>query len=197
MVTKEEHDREILLDEMEQRRFYNTHDVRKSMELYEQEIEFEVKKESSQDFFDELNEEFAFTLDPCATPENAKCAKFYTIEDDGLSKSWAGERVFLNPPYGKGAQNWIAKAYFESLYTEVIVGLLPARTDTKWFHDYVYGKAEVRFRKGRLKFVGPDGKTGTATFPSIIVIWRPPSRASRPKRTLGYLDEHNSVGGGE
>ena len=145
------------------------------------------------DLFESLDAEFKFTLDPCATPENAKCAKFYTREDDGLSKSWAGERVFMNPPYGKEASNWIAKAYFESQYAEVIVGLLPARTDVKWFHDFVYKKAEVRFHKGRLKFVGQDGKTGTATFPSIIIIWRT-SRASRPQRTLGYLNCDNKTG---
>ena len=144
------------------------------------------------DLFEEFDREFHFTLDPCASVENAKCAKFYTKEDDGLSKSWAGERVFMNCPYGKEASNWIAKAYFESQYAEVIVGLLPARTDVRWFHDFVYKKAEVRFLKGRVKFVGRDGKAGTATFPSIIIVWRP-SRASRPQRTLGYPNYDHCV----
>lgn len=137
------------------------------------------------DLFEMLDAEFQFTLDPCASIDNAKCVKFYTKEDDGLSKSWAGERVFMNPPYGKEASNWIAKAYFESQYTEVIVGLLPARTDVKWFHSFILGKAEIRFHKGRLKFVGPNGKVSSATFPSIIVIWCP-SRANSTPRTIGY-----------
>jgi len=113
-----------------------------------------------QEFFDELNREFDFTLDPCASHENAKCERYFTKDEDGLAQSWAGERVFMNPPYGNQASNWIAKAYFESQYAEVVVALLPARTDTRWFHDFVYGKAEIRFVKGRLKFVAPDGKTG-------------------------------------
>lgn len=87
-------------------------------------------------------------------------------------KKEAGERIFLNPPYGSEAANWVAKAYFESQYAEVIVGLLPARTDARWFHDFVYGKAEIRFIKGRLKFVGPNGSGRSATFPSMVVVWR-------------------------
>ena len=126
-----------------------------------------------QELFDTLNTEFNFTLDPCASIENAKCSKFYTKEDDGLSKSWKNERVFMNPPYGREAYKWVAKAYFESKYTEVIVALLPARTDVKWFHDFIYKKAEIRFLKGRLKFTRPDGKANSSTFPSIVVIWRP------------------------
>jgi len=148
-----------------------------------------------QETFDKLNDEFNFTLDPCASHSNHKCEKYYTIEDDGLSKSWAKERVFMNPPYGNAASNWIAKAYFERQHAEVIVGLLPARTDTRWFHDYVYKKAELRFIKGRLKFVGPDGTVGTATFPSMVVIWKNNSRpvreaaAIRTARANGYLIE--------
>lgn len=124
------------------------------------------------DLFNELDAEFHFTLDPCATVENTKCPKFYTIEDDGLAQSWKDERVFMNPPYGEGVTKWIAKAYFESQYAEVIVGLLPARTDTRWFHDYAYNKAEIRFLKGRVKFIGPNGQSGSSTFPSMIIIWR-------------------------
>lgn len=154
-----------------------------------------VEWETPQDLFDELNEEFNFTLDPCATPENAKCVKFFTKKEDGLSQSWAGERVFMNPPYGKEAANWIAKAYFESQYAEIIVGLLPARTDVRWFHDFIYRKAEVRFLKGRLKFVGPNGKASSSTFPSIIVVWNQ-SRASRPNSTIGtfgYLNHDHAA----
>ena len=120
-----------------------------------------------QKFYDKLNEEFDFTLDPCATHENAKCEKYYTLEDDGLSKNWKGETVFCNPPYGKEISKWVNKCFeTEGGYR---VALLPARTDTRWFHDYVYGKAEIRFIKGRLKF--GDSKN-SAPFPSMVAIWR-------------------------
>jgi len=118
-----------------------------------------------QKLFDELNSEFQFTLDPCATKENAKCAKFYTKEDDGLSKDWSKERVFMNPPYGRVIGDWVKKA---ATGGGLVVCLLPARTDTRWFHDYIYGKAEIRFIKGRLKF--GDGRN-SAPFPSMIVIF--------------------------
>ena len=116
--------------------------------------------------FDELNEEFNFTLDPCATADNAKCKKYYTIEDDGLSKDWSNDIVFMNPPYGREIKKWMKKAY-ESNTT--VVCLVFARTDTKWFHDYVYGKAEIRFIKGRVKF--GDSKN-SAPFPSMIAIYK-------------------------
>lgn len=116
-----------------------------------------------QDLFDRLNEEFHFTLDPCATKKNAKCQKFYTKEDDGLSRDWSGERVFMNPPYGREIGKWVAKIAYEGG-----VALLPARTDTRWFHDYIYGKAEIRFLKGRLKF---GESKNSAPFPSMVVIF--------------------------
>lgn len=116
-----------------------------------------------QDVFDALNAEFHFTLDPCATPKNAKCGRFYTKKDDGLSKDWSNDRVFMNPPYGREIGKWVAKL------SEVGgVALLPARTDTRWFHDYIYHKAEVRFIKGRLKF---GGSKNSAPFPSMIVVF--------------------------
>lgn len=93
-----------------------------------------------QAFFDELNKEFNFTLDPCATPQNAKCARYFTKEIDGLSQSWRGEIVFCNPPYGRDLSKWVAKAYTETLSGEatLVVMLIPARTDTSYFHDYIY-----------------------------------------------------------
>lgn len=118
-----------------------------------------------QDLFDKLNAEFHFTLDPCATPENAKCAKFYTKEQDGLTKNGGGQTVFCNPPYGREIAKWLKKASEEEAIT---VMLIPARTDTKWFHDYIYGKQEIRFLRGRLKF---GGATTAAPFPSMIVIF--------------------------
>ena len=111
--------------------------------------------ETPQDLFDELDEEFHFTLDAASSDLNAKCEKHYTIEDDGLSQSWAGNNVFLNPPYGRTMKEWMRKAYEESQRENTtVVALVPARTDTAWFHDYVYGKAELRFLRGRLKFGG-------------------------------------------
>lgn len=121
-----------------------------------------------QKVFDELNAEFKFTLDPCATKANAKCDFFYTKEDDGLAQGWTNERVFMNPPYGREIGKWVQKAAQGG--AQIVVCLLPARTDTRWWHDYIQDKAEVRFIKGRLKF--GDSKN-SAPFPSAIVIFNP------------------------
>jgi len=119
-------------------------------------------------FFAELDAEFHFDLDPCATPGNAKCADFYTIEDDGLTQNWGGRRVFCNPPYGREIGRWVRKCYEESSRAELVVLLIPARTDTAYFHDYIYHKArEVRFIRGRLHF----NEAGPAPFPSMVVIF--------------------------
>ena len=120
-----------------------------------------------QALFDKLNDEFHFTLDPCASPENAKCKKYYTKEDDGLCKSWDGETVFMNPPYGRQIGKWAAKA---SGTKGVVVCLIPARTDTAWWHDYCIKYGEVRFIRGRIQFDGPT--KDNAPFPSAIVIFR-------------------------
>ena len=127
-----------------------------------------------QDFFDKLNEEFQFTLDPCATADNHKCARFFTVQDDGLKQDWGGgDPVFCNPPYGRNVTGtWVKKAYEESRKPNtVVVCLLPSRTDTQWFHDFILGKAEIRFVKGRLKF--GDG-SNSAPFPSLVAIYRSP-----------------------
>lgn len=123
-----------------------------------------------QAFYDELNAEFHFDLDPCATESNAKCDKFYTIEDDGLAKDWRGARVFCNPPYGRELPRWVKKCYDESRKPNtLVVMLIPARTDTAYFHDYIYHKArEIRFVRGRLHF--NESKQG-APFPSMVVIF--------------------------
>lgn len=125
--------------------------------------------ETPQDFFDKLNEEFCFTLDPCATHENAKCAKHYTKEEDGLSKDWTGETVYCNPPYGREMPLWIEKCARHAAGGGIAVMLLPARTDTRAFHAFIYGKAEIRFIKGRLKF---GGSKNSAPFPSMVVVFR-------------------------
>ena len=120
-------------------------------------------------FFEKLNDEFHFTLDPCSTHENAKCYKHFTIEEDGLLQDWDNEVVFCNPPYGRQIKDWVKKAYEESQKDNTtVVMLIPARTDTIYFHEYIYHKAEIRFIKGRLKF--GDAKNA-APFPSMVVIF--------------------------
>lgn len=121
--------------------------------------------ETPQEFFDELNREFGFQTDVCALPENAKCEAFYTPEQDGLSQEWTGV-CWCNPPYGRQIGEWVRKAA-ESEAT--VVMLIPARTDTKWFHDYILPNAEIRFIKGRLKF---GGSKNSAPFPSMVCIFR-------------------------
>ena len=129
--------------------------------------------ETPRDFFDALDAEFGFTLDPCSSDANAKCARHWTRADDGLSKDWSGERVFMNPPYGREIGRWVEKAATSG--AEIVVGLLPARTDTAWFHDWVYGKAELRFLRGRLKFAQGGVQGQSAPFPSLLAIWRSPA----------------------
>ena len=123
-----------------------------------------------QDFFDKLDEEFNFTLDPCATPENAKCAKYYTKKEDGLKQDWGGEVVFVNPPYGREIAKWVRKASEESKKPDTtVVMLIPARTDTTYFHDYIYKKVkEIRFIRGRFKF---GNAKNSAPFPSMVVVF--------------------------
>lgn len=138
--------------------------------------------ETPQKFFDELNKEFNFTLDVSATKNNAKCPKFFTLEENGLLQDWGGETVFCNPPYSrKGNQDlWVKKCYTESKKVgTTVVALLPARTDTGRFHKYILGKAEIRFIEGRLKFelggkpiLDKEGRPSPAPFPSMICIWR-------------------------
>lgn len=119
--------------------------------------------------FNRLDEEFHFNLDPCSTHENAKCERHFTIKEDGLKQDWGGARVFCNPPYGREIGKWVKKCYYESKNCEVVVMLIPARTDTAYFHDYIYHKAkEIRFIRGRLHF--NDSKQG-APFPSMVVVF--------------------------
>jgi len=120
-----------------------------------------------QKLFDELNKEFQFTLDPCSTDENAKCKRHFTISDDGLQQEWGGV-VFMNPPYGRVIGKWIKKAHDESQKGATVVCLIPSRTDTAYWHDYVM-KGQIRFIRGRLKF--GDGNN-PAPFPSAIVIFK-------------------------
>lgn len=120
--------------------------------------------------FSALDAEFHFDLDPCSTHENAKCERHYTKEDDGLTKDWSGHRVFCNPPYGRAIAAWTKKCSEEAKKPgTTVVALLPARTDTAYFHDYIYGKArEIRFVRGRLHF---NESKSAAPFPSMIVVF--------------------------
>ena len=121
------------------------------------------------DFFDKLNDEFHFTLDPCSTHENAKCYKHFTEEENGLLQDWGNEVVFCNPPYGRQIKDWVKKSYEESQKDNTtVVMLIPARTDTIYFHEYIYHKAEIRFIKGRLKF---GNAKNSAPFPSMVAIF--------------------------
>jgi phage N-6-adenine-methyltransferase len=125
--------------------------------------------ETPQYYFDEVNKEFNFTLDVCADKNNAKVNNYYSLDVDGLKQKWNGS-CWMNPPYGRKIGLWVRKAYESCAEGTLVVGLLPARTDTRWFHDFIYGKAEIRFIKGRLKF---GGSKINAPFPSMLVIWRP------------------------
>ena len=124
--------------------------------------------ETPKRIFDELDREFNFTIDPCSTDENAKCAKHYTRQDDGLAQDWTGERVFCNPPYGREMPKWIAKCAAHGAKGGLAVMLIPARTDTRAFHEFIYNKAEIRFIRGRLKY---GGAKYNATFPSMVVVF--------------------------
>ena len=124
-----------------------------------------------QDFFDRLDAEFQFTLDPCATAENAKCPTFFTRSDNGLRQDWGAHVVFCNPPYCRKVGLWAAKCHRAAQAGATVVMLVNSRTDARWFHDHVYGKAELRFVRGRLRF--GSGVT-PAPFPSLVAIYRPP-----------------------
>ncbi len=133
--------------------------------------------ETPQELFDRLDARFHFEVDVCATAENAKCKRYYTKEVDGLAQKWEGV-CWCNPPYGREIGKWVKKAYEAALTGEAqVVMLLPARTDTAWFHDYIYGKAQICFLRGRLKF---GRSKNSAPFPSMVVIF--------PRRTVMWYE---------
>jgi len=134
-----------------------------------------------QSFYERLDEVHSFTLDPCSDLQNKKCKKFYTTEDNGLVQSWQGEVVFMNPPYGRQIKNWIRKAYQEGQKPGTrVVCLLPARTDTKYWHDYCMKAETIHFVKGRLKF--GDSKNA-APFPSAVVVFDGDKQTNTPQVT--------------
>ena len=120
-----------------------------------------------QDFFDKLARQYPFTLDVCALPSSAKCARYFTPEDDGLAQDWDGEVCFMNPPYGREIKRWMRKAVEEWQKGATVVCLVPARTDTAWWHDYAM-KGQITFLRGRLKF---GGAKNSAPFPSAVVVF--------------------------
>lgn len=125
--------------------------------------------ETPQHIFDLFDSEFNFNLDACASEDNHKCEAFYSKADNGLEKDWGGYRVWCNPPYSK-ISDWVEKAYRETRKDNtLVVMLLPSRTDTRYFHNYIYQRSEIRFIKGRLRF---NESKNTAPFPSMIVIFR-------------------------
>ena len=129
--------------------------------------------ETPKGLFDELNEEFSFDLDVAASHSNAKLPKYYTVEDDALKQKWAGS-VFVNPPYGREIKHWVKKAYEESLlsHNKCVVMLIPSRTDTSYWHDYIFGKAkDIRFLRGRIKFELNGETKQSAPFPSAVVVF--------------------------
>lgn len=128
-----------------------------------------------QDLFDRLNHEFGFTVDVAADSQNAKCSRFFSAAQDGLAQDWSGETVWCNPPYGRVIAEWMKKAYESAQQGATVVLLVPARTDTGWYHDYAM-QGEVRFLRGRVKF---GGSPNAAPFPSIVVVFRPPVAIAR------------------
>ena len=124
-----------------------------------------------QALFEQLDAEFGFTLDVCASPYNAKCKRYFTAADDGLSRSWSGEVVFMNPPYSTVSE-WMGKALYESEHGATVVCLVPSRTDVGWFWDYAKS-GEIRLIQGRLHFTDDEGNTGPAPFPSVVVVFGP------------------------
>ena len=125
--------------------------------------------------FNALDKEFGFTLDACANESNYKLKHYYSETSNGLIQDWSGEVVFCNPPYSrKGKQSeWIKKSYEESLKGATVVMLIPARTDTKAFHNLIFNKAaEIRFIRGRVKFEVDGQPQDAAPFPSMIVVFR-------------------------
>lgn len=123
--------------------------------------------ETPENFFAKLNDEFSFETDVCALPENAKCSRYFTPEIDGLSQEWTGV-CWMNPPYGRKIGAWVKKAYESAQNGAIVVCLLPARTDTAWWHDFCM-KGEIRFVRGRLKF---NNSKSSAPFPSAVVVFK-------------------------
>jgi site-specific DNA-methyltransferase (adenine-specific) len=146
--------------------------------------------ETPPEVFAPLEEEFRFTLDPCATPANAKCPRFFTETEDGLIQDWGTERVFMNPPYGREVAAWTAKAKAAAAAGAFVVGLLPASTDLAWWYTDIVGVgAEVRYIRGRVRFLTGGLYRASGFFASVIVVWRPPTQLNERCRACGGRGE--------
>ena len=141
-----------------------------------------------QDLFDDCNQIFGFTLDACALPHNAKCSRYYSPVDDGLAQPWAGT-VWMNPPYGRTIGKWMRKAWETSRKGATVVCLVPARVDTRWWHDYAV-RGQVTFLRGRLKFGGTGGTENSAPFPSALVVF---GNSSTAKRYIGQCIQCSGI----
>jgi len=157
------------------------------MDKITQETMFSSKSnewETPPDFYERLNKKFMFDLDPCCTELSAKCDKFFTADDNGLEQDWSGHRVFMNPPYGRQISKWVEKAHKEgNKVGTTVVCLIPARTDTKYWHKHCMKANEIYFVKGRLKFGGKD-KNNSAPFPSAVVVFRGPPVAGMAREAV-------------
>lgn len=146
--------------------------------------------ETPPEVFDPLNREFAFTLDPCATEKTAKCELFYTEAQDGLAQDWGQHRVFMNPPYGREVYAWTHKARLSAEAGALVVGLLPASTDLAWWHEDVMGSAnELRFIRGRVRFLTGGPYRASGFFASVVVVWRPGGPRSEDRVSWSRFDE--------
>jgi|SRR6185437_756283 len=145
-----------------------------------------VEHQTPKWLFDTLTSVYHFDLDAAASVENAQCSKFFTKEDDAFTKKWHehGDYIWLNPPYGKDIGSWLGKAFIESLQGAVVICLLPARTDTKWFQHAAPRAEYVLFLKGRLKF---ENTASTAPFPSVIFAFGKTSHTAAEWETIKKL----------
>jgi phage N-6-adenine-methyltransferase len=148
-----------------------------------------------QSLFDKLNVEFGFELDVCANADNAKCSRYFTREQDGLSQDWIGV-VWMNPPYGRGIEGWMSKALEASRDGATVVALIPSRTNAPWWHDYVMNADEIRFIRKKVSFGGRvDGVPFTG---SVIAVFRPIVKGQIPKlpRVSSYTQDGHRGGNG-
>lgn len=130
--------------------------------------------ETPPEVFDPLHAEFGFTLDACAQPHTAKVPRFFTEADDGLSRDWTSERVWMNPPYGREIYAWTKKARESAERGALVVGLLPASTDLAWWHEDVIGHAtDIRWIRGRVRFLTGGPYRASGFFASVVVVWSP------------------------
>jgi len=158
-----------------------------------------IEWETPQDFFDELDREFHFTLDPCATKENKKCDQYISKGLDGLSVPWSiySDSVFVNPPYDRGIGKWLKKAYEESQKGITVVCLIQGRSsDTIWWHDYVMRANEIRYVKDRLHF-GLNGKFSRANISSVVIIFTPYCKGPPKNYSINTMGQKIKKASGE